>query len=74
MNNDTIVKVCQTMTAIAGRDEFPAHDREWWINYFTDKEVVEQLLTELAQHYYSNDKGMCKLLDIIDKHIVKEYE
>lgn len=74
MRNDTIEKVCQTMTAMAGRDDFPVHDREWWISYFTDRQVVEQLLTVLADHYYSNDQGMCKLLDIIDEHITKEYE
>lgn len=72
LNIDTMSRIAQFMTQIADSDGFPEHDRQYWLDVCCQPEFVEQMFVHIANHYDSNDMGMCKLLDIVDNHLAKE--
>ncbi len=69
-----VEKVTTTMLALAGKAEFPAHDKEWWIELFNDPVTVNQLLVRICSSLQSRDEDMCKLVRIVYNHIENQYE
>lgn len=73
MNIDTMSRVAEFMRQLADSKTFPQHDRQYWADVCCQPEFVEQMFVQIAKHYNSDDEGMCKLLDIVDNHLSKEF-
>lgn len=73
VNPNTMQRVASFMRHLATTEFFPESERQHWESVCTQPEFVEQMLVHIAKHYHSNDEGMCKLLDIVDNHIAKEF-
>ena len=74
INLDTMSRIAQFMSQIANSDGFPKQDRQYWLDVCCQPEFVEQMLVHIAKHYHSDNEGMCKLLDIVDSHLAKEFK
>ena len=70
---DVMNRIAQFMKHLANTESFPASERQHWENVCTQPEFVEQMLVQIAKHYHSDNEGMCKLLDIVDSHLAKEF-
>lgn len=73
INVDTMQRIALFMKQLADAESFPQHDRQYWLDVCTQPKFVEQMMVHIAKHYKSNDAGMCKLLDIVDSHLAKEF-
>ena len=70
---DVMSRIAQFMKQLADNEAFPTDERQHWLEVCCQPEFVEQMLVQVAKHYHSDDAGMCKLLDIVDSHLIKEF-
>lgn len=67
MNLETNSRIVQAFVD----GQYPVGDKEFWTNHMTDKTFIMDLLKVISENYYSNDRGMCELLDKVEAHVYK---